>query len=102
MADALLHENATVQCVHQGRAQPTTTNQRVKVGGQATITQPATYTVTCTAPPQNRCATAQFLTAATRVRSSGIPLLLKSSEAKCIPTGTGLNVITTQTRAQGT
>jgi hypothetical protein len=106
MADPLLHQNATVMCVHlPGKAEPAAPNQRVKVSNQATVTQSVTYSISgCSKPPQSGppCATAQFTTAATRVRSNGVPLLLKTSEAKCVPTGTGLNVLTTQIRVKAT
>jgi hypothetical protein len=42
--------------------------------------------------------TAQFVTAATRVTSNGQPLLLLDSQATCVPTGTPLLVVLTQTR----
>jgi hypothetical protein len=105
MGDPLLHENATVQCIHLGSATPVAPNQRVKVGNLATVTQSVEYTISgCGKPPQSGppCATASFTSAAMRVSSGGVPLLLKTSEATCVPTGTGLNVITTQTRVMAT
>jgi hypothetical protein len=107
MPGFLLHAGATVLCLHAGQAQPVVTNPRVKVGGQPTVTQPGPYTVAgCTMPPpiagNGPCVTAQWITAATRVRSGGVPLLLQDSQAICAPTGTGLNVVVTQVRARGT
>jgi len=47
----LLHENATVLCLHTGQAKPTATDQRVKVGGQKIVTQTAPYTISgCVLP----------------------------------------------------
>jgi hypothetical protein len=106
MPGFLLHMGATVLCMHAGQAMPTTTNPRVRVGGQYVVTQPSSYTVAgCTLPPpptaNGPCATAQWITAATRVRAGGMPVLLQDSQAICAPTGTGLNVVATQVRVRG-
>ena len=45
--------------------------------------------------------TAQWVTAATRVRAGGLPVLLQDSVAVCAPTGTGVQVLLTQVRVQG-
>jgi hypothetical protein len=45
--------------------------------------------------------TAQFITAALRVTSSGQPLLLLDSQALCAPTATPLIIAVTQVRATG-
>ncbi|MEW5958003.1 MAG: hypothetical protein AB1801_09790 [Chloroflexota bacterium] len=106
MPGFLLHLGATVVCLHSGQAQPVTTNPRVKVGGQPVVTQPTSYTIAgCTLPPpaaNGPCATAQWITAAMRVRAGGIPVLLQDSQAVCAPTGTGLIITSTQTRVKGT
>jgi hypothetical protein len=39
--------------------------------------------------------------AATRVKASGLPVLLSDSQATCAPTGTGLNIVMTQQRVKG-
>jgi hypothetical protein len=106
MPGFLLHQGATVLCLHAGQAQPTAANPRVKVGGQPVVTQTAPYTIAgCTLPPPTAangpCVTAQFVTAATRVRAGGMPVLLQDSQAICAPTGTGLQVILTQIRVKG-
>ena len=108
MADYLLHQGATVQCLHPpGQALPTTFSLRVRVSGRAVVTQPTPYIVTgCNliGPPPKPffCATASWISAAARVRSEGAPVLLRSSQATCLSTGTGLNVIQTQMRVRGT
>jgi hypothetical protein len=106
MADYLLHENALVLCAHQsGRAQPAVTNPRVTVSRQEIVTQSSTYSIAgCSNPPQSGgpCAAAQWMSAATRVKAGGAPVLLKTSQAQCVPTGTGLNANMTQTRVTGT
>ena len=106
MPGFLLHVGATVMCMHAGQAQPTVPNPRVKVGGQPIVNQSGTYTVagcpfTTPAGAPMPCATAQWVTGALRVRSGGVPVLLQDSQAVCVPTGTGLNVVVTQVRARG-
>lgn len=105
MPGFLLHLGATVQCTHAGQAQPTVTNPRVTVNGQPIVMQPSPYAVTgC---PFNvsgspvPCVTAQWVTGATRVFSNGMPVLLFDSQAICVPNGTPLMIITTQTRVTG-
>jgi len=103
MPGPLLHVGATVLCAHAGQAQPTTPNPRVLVTGQPTVTLSTLYTVAgCTLPPPTAgngpCVTAQWVTAATRVGSGGVPLLLMDSQAVCVPTGTPLTVAIVQTR----
>ena len=105
MASFVLHVGATVLCLHGGQAQPTTPLPRVKVTGQAATGQAAPYTVAgCSLVPQagGPCVTAQWTTAATRVTSTGIPLLLQDSQAVCTPTGTGVQIAQTQTRVKAT
>jgi hypothetical protein len=105
MPGFLLHMGATVLCMHGGQAMPTAPNPRVRVGGQPVATQSAPYTVAgC---PFNvsgapvPCVTAQFVTAATRVRAGGLPVLLQDSQAVCAPNGTGVNILVTQVRVRG-
>lgn len=107
MPGFLLHVGATVLCSHGGQAQPTVPNPRVTVAGQPTVTMTAPYVVAgCPFPPppngNGPCVTAQWVTAATRVTSSGQPLLVLDSQAICAPTGTPLLIVVTQTRATGT
>src|SRR5436309_3339148 len=105
MSANLLHDGATVQCLHSGQASPTVTDQRVKVSGQKIVSQSSVYTISgCTLPTQSGGpdVTAQWTSAATRVKASGLPVLFKDSQATCAPTGTALNIISTQTRVKGT
>jgi len=106
MPGFLLHVGAMVQCMHGGQAQPTMPNPRVKVSGQPIVTQAAPFVIAgCTFPPppaaNGPCATAQWVTAAVRVKANGIPVLLQDSQAICAPTGTGLIVSSTQVRVKG-
>lgn len=105
MPGPLLHQGATVTCLHGGQAQPTAPMPRVQVAGQPVVTQPPPWTVAgcplvpspSTPPP---CVTATWTTAATRVRVLGQPVLLADSQAVCTPTGTGLLPVTVQPRVQ--
>jgi hypothetical protein len=106
MPGYLLHLGATVLCAHApGQAQPVVTNPRVKVSSQPIVTQTSQYMIAgcaltgTTSPP---CATAQWITAALRVRAGGVPVLLQDSQSICVPTGTPLNVVVTQVRVKGT
>lgn len=107
MPGFLLHVGATVLCSHAGQAEATVPNPRVTVTGQPTIAMTAPFVVAgCTFPPppaaNGPCVSAQFITAATRITSSGQPLLLFDSQALCVPTGTPLLITVTQTRVTGT
>jgi len=105
MPGYILHQGATVLCMHGGQATPTVPNPRVKVGGQMVVTQTTMYTVAgCAMPPpiagNGPCVTGQFVTAALRVRAGGMPVLLQDSQAVCVPTATGLNIVVTQLRVK--
>ncbi|MGH7512757.1 MAG: hypothetical protein ACREOQ_07535 [Gemmatimonadales bacterium] len=105
MGDALVHDQAVVQCDHLGPARPMTTNLRVKVSGQKVVTRDATYTITgcgLSASGSTPCATAQWTSAASRVKAGGVAVVLTSSKATCTPTGASLQIVTTQTRVTGT
>ena len=105
MPGFLLHLGATVLCSHPpGQAQPLVTNPRVKVGGQPIVTQAGAYSIAgcaLSSVPSPPCVTAQWITAATRVRASSVPVLLRDSQSICTPTGTPLSVIVTQVRVKG-
>ncbi len=105
MPGYVLHVGATVMCMHGGQAQATAPNLRVKVEGQAVVTQPAPHAVTgC---PFNvsgspvPCVTAQWVSAAARVKAGGMPVLLQDSQATCVPNGTGVTIGGTQMRVRG-
>jgi hypothetical protein len=106
MPGFLLHGGAVVQCMHGGIAQPTVPNPRVRVMGQPIVTQSGPYMIAgCTFPPppaaNGPCVTANWVLAALRVKSMGMPVLLQDSVAVCVPTGTGLIVSTVQSRVKG-
>ena len=105
MPGFLLHVGATVLCMHGGQAQATSPNPRVKVGGQPVVTQSAPHSVAgcpfVSGTNPLPCVTAQWVTAATRVRAGGVPVLLQDSQAVCAPNGTGVNIVMTQMRVKG-
>jgi hypothetical protein len=105
MPGFLLHAGATVLCMHGGQAQATAPSPRVRAGGQPVVTLQAPHVVAGCAfiPPAGNgpCTTAQWVSAATRVRASGGPVLLADSQAVCTPTGTGLIIAVTQVRVRG-
>ncbi len=105
MPGYLLHVGATVICSHGGQAQATVPNPRVRVGGQPIVTQGAPYTVAgcpfSTPGGPMPCVTANWVTAAVRVRASGQPVLLQDSQAITTPNGVPLNVLVTQVRVRG-
>ena len=104
MPGYLLHQGATVLCLHAGQAQATVPNPRVKVSSQMTVQQPNPWTVAgcpfVSGTTPMPCVTAQWVTGATRVRSGGQPLLLQDSAAVCTPNGTGVNIPVTQVRVK--
>ncbi len=106
MPGFLVHVGATVMCTHGGQAQPTVPNPRVLVSGQPTVTIAAPYVIAgcpfVTPGGNGPCVTGQWIVGATRVFSNGQPLVLQSSQSICVPTGTPMLVVLTQTRVMGT
>jgi uncharacterized Zn-binding protein involved in type VI secretion len=106
MPGFLLHQGATVMCLHGGQAQATAPSPRVKVMGQPIVVQPTPHAVAgClfnVSGAPSPCVTAQWVTAAVRVKANGVPVLLQDSQAVCIPNGTGVQIMVTQTRVRGT
>lgn len=105
MPGFILHMGATVICMHAGQAMPLVVNPRVMVSGQPVVTMASTYSVVgcaLTGTPNPPCVTAQWVSSALRIVAGGMPVLLQDSQAVCVPTGTGLNILVTQIRAKGT
>jgi hypothetical protein len=111
MPGFLLHVGAQAMCPHGGQVSISSSNTRVKVGGQAVATANDTFSIAgCafTIPPSKPqpCATVQWLTPAVRVTVNKQPVVLQSSSGLClsadqIPQGPP-QVTTTQTRVSGT
>lgn len=107
MPGYLLHVGAIVVCAHTGKAEATMPNTRVKVSNQQIVTQPEPYAITgCLEPPpttgKGPCVTAQWTTAATRVKAGNQSVLLEDSQATCAPTGTPVSILLTQKRVKAT
>ncbi len=105
MPGFLVHVGATVTCSHGGQAQPTVPNPRVLVSGQPTVTVAGPYVVAgCAFPPpivaNGPCVSATWIppSGSVRVLSNGQPLVVQSSQALCVPTGTPLIIAVTQIR----
>jgi len=102
MPGFILHQGATILCAHGGQAQATSPNPRVTVSGQAIVMQPTPHTIAgCPfnlSGAPSPCVTANWVTAATRVTSNGMPVLLLDSQAVCMPNGTPLSIAATQTK----
>ncbi|WP_088888986.1 hypothetical protein [Leptolyngbya ohadii] len=106
MPGFLLNATSTLLCAHAGQAKPTAPNPRVRIMGAPVVVQPFPHVVAgCANPPPpanvGPCITAQWIVGAVRVKVMGMPVLLQDSQAICVPTGTPLTVILTQTRVKG-
>ena len=106
MPSAILHVGAVVLCSHGGQAMPTSASARVTVSGNpvATITAPYMVAGCAFVPPVGNgpCVTAQWVEGAVRVTSEGAPVAILSGMAVCVPTGTPLLPVSSQTRAVAT
>jgi hypothetical protein len=102
MPGFMVHLAATVLCSHGGQATPTAPNPRVLVSGQPIATQATLYVVAgcpfnvgVTLVP---CVTGQWLIGATRVLANGVPVIVQASTSTCVPNGTPMVPMVTQTR----
>jgi hypothetical protein len=102
MPGFMLHVGATILCAHGGQAQPTAPYPRVLVNGMPVVTMPSPHVVAgCPfVPPAGNgpCVTAQWIVGATRVLAGGMPVLVQTSQAVCVPTATPVLILATQTR----
>jgi hypothetical protein len=116
MPGAILNQGSIVQCAHAAPAQPTPSPQRVSILSQPVVTLATVYVISgCTnnsappnpvqappaPPPPYPCASASFTSAAKRVTTMGVPLLLLDSQALCTPTGREARPVQAQPRVQG-
>src|ERR1035438_6976167 len=101
MPAPILHMGATVLCAHGGQAMPTVPSPRVMVSGMPIATIAAPYTVAGCAfvPPAGNgpCVTAQWVMGAVQVMSEGQPVAILSGVSVCVPTGTPLLPVSSQT-----
>ena len=105
MPGPILHVGATVLCAHGGQATPTVPFPRVLVSWKPVTTLSTPYVVAgCPFPPVSGgpCVSAQWVVGATRVLAGGIPVVVQSGSAMCVPTGTPLMPIVVQPRVIAT
>lgn len=106
MPGTILTHDTVMMCMHAGEARPTLRNPRLRISGSPVVTVSTPYVVEgCLLPPPpatptGPCLTAFHITCATRVLSSGVPVLLRTSRAECIPTGSSLLVMLCQERVR--
>ncbi len=101
MPGFLIQQAATVLCMHGGQAMPLMPNPAVTLDGMPSCLLPDPWAVAgCPGipPAVPPCVTANWIVGTTRVTSYGQPLLVQSSQAVCVPTGTPLLPVFTQTR----
>ena len=106
MPGFVFHTGATATCSHGGGIQTIALSPRVSVGGQPVATLSSQSVVAGCPSFASPCVRVQWLTGATRVRVNGVAVLLRDSSGICssatgIPQGAP-NILTTQTRVQGT
>lgn len=105
MPAPVLHLGATVMCMHAGQATPVAPFPRVLVSGQPVVTLTSPYVVAgcaltgTSAPP---CVTAQWIVGAVRVVAGGAPLLTFAGQSICVPSGSPLLPMASQTRVMAT
>lgn len=99
---SVLTAGSFLLCAHGGQARSPLPAPRIRVAGQPALVQVPLIVSGCVnaPPPANTgpCITAQFLTAAMRVRSMGLPLLVESGQSVCATTGTPLTATALQAR----
>lgn len=101
MPGFLIQQGATVLCSHGGQAQPTVANPSVTLSSMPSLLLSSPWVIggcPLVPPPIPPCVSAQWLTGTTRVTSFGQPLLVQSGASICVPPGTPLVPIATQTR----
>src|ERR1700754_1125058 len=102
MPGFILTQGSPVICAHGGQAVPSSVSRRVLATGEPVMTLSDLYLVTgCPLPPTpapGPCISGHFITAASRVLVGGQPVVVQGAIAICTPTGTPLQVLTTQQR----
>jgi hypothetical protein len=105
MPAPVLHLGATVLCSHAGQATPVSPFPRVLLSGQPAVTITSPYAVVgcaLTGTPNPPCATGQWIMGAARAVANGAPLATMTGSSTCIPTGTPMLPVVSQTRVLAT
>jgi hypothetical protein len=101
MPGPILHVGAVVTCAHAGQAMPTAPSPVVFVNGMPITTIAAPYSIAGCAfvPPAGNgpCVTGKWVVGATMVQSQGQPVAILSGVSVCVPTGTPMMPILSQT-----
>lgn len=99
MPGYLLNMDCSVMCAHGGEPKPVASNSRVKVSKQPVPLISAPFVVSgCAFPPpiagNGPCVIANWTSSSgtARVKSMGKALLVESSQATCVPTGTPVTI----------
>ena len=103
MTSLILHQGSAVLCAHGGFAFTRIPAERVRIAGQPVVTTASNYVVSGCARNTSegpRCDRALFLNGASRVFSSGIPVLLESSTSISEPSVTPLVIQAAQMRVR--
>jgi hypothetical protein len=106
MPGPLLTIGSVITCAHGGLAQATAPNPRVLLSGQPVVTLAAPHAIAgCVfniAGAPSPCVTANWVVGAVRVLATGMPVLVMTSQAVCVPNGTPVIISVTQPRVMGT
>ncbi len=105
MPAPILHLGATVLCTHGGQATPVSPFPRVTVSSQPVVALSCAYVIAGCAlsgTPTPPCVTGQFIAGATRVLVGGAPAATMMGASTCIPTGTPMLPVVSQTRVLAT
>jgi hypothetical protein len=101
MPGPILHVGAVVTCAHGGQAVPMTPSPSVMVSGMPIVTIAGSYTVAGCGfvPPGGNgpCVSAVWTVGALQVMSHGQPVAILSGVSTCVPTGTPLVPVSSQT-----
>ena len=101
----VLDAGSTVLCPHGGVVRQATMSGRVRISGVPIATLADQFVIdgcpNSTPAGPLPCTAARFTTAATRLRVSGVPVLLRDSIAVCEPSGAPATVAVTQVRVAG-
>ena len=106
MPGPLLTAASVITCAHGAPAQATVPNPRVLLSGQPVVTMGAPHAVAgCPfniSGAPSPCVMANWVVGAVRVLAGGLPVLVQSSQAICVPNGTPVIIAATQPRVIGT
>lgn len=105
MPGFVLHQGATVQCLHAGQAVPSAPSARVRLGGLPLAVETSAFQVVGCAfnvsGAPSPCVSVLWTSTATRIMANKMRVLLRDSQASCVPNGTGVLVAASQMRVRG-